>query len=245
VLAAVVLLVAGAEGVAEAEASPSAPQTPDAQTPSPAGAPEGDRDRDPAARTMLDLEKAPPPPTNVVYLQYGVAFTAEVVSSAGPICDNAAVPCILGPGGGIAVRAGWRGAGSLYLGGAYELSKQDPNKLYRLALLQQARFEGRYYFVTGRDVEPYAAGGLGVAGYGDEWAIDTWGPAGCLGGGIEVQITRRTVVGLAAAYRVLWFKSFTDTSGADRGAGLAQLVGLDLVLEQRDPIFTRTGQAAQ
>jgi len=189
-------------------------------------------------RPLVDLQNAPPPPTNVVFLQYGVAFTAEVVSAAGPICDNVTVPCILGPGGGIAIRAGWRGAGALYIGGAYELSKQDPNKLLRLAILQQARAEGRYYFVSGRDSEPYLSFGLGVAGYGNEWAVDTWGPAGFGGVGIETQITRRTVVGLALAYRLLYFQEFVDTTGAPRDAGIAQLIGLDLVLEQREPIYT-------
>jgi hypothetical protein len=188
---------------------------------------------------FVDTEKAPPPPTNVVYLQYGVALTAESVTAAGPICDTPGVPCVFGSGGGIAIRTGWRSPGVLYLGGAYEMSKQDPNNLYRLALLQQARFEARRYFPTGRELEPYASGGGGVQGYGNEWGIDTWGPGGFLGGGIEVQITRRTVVGLALAYRLLWFKSFTDTSGAFRSAGLTQILGLDLVLEQRDPIFTQ------
>jgi len=191
--------------------------------------------------THLDLEKALPPPTEVSFLQYGVAFTAETTTAAGPLCDNTLVPCILGAGGGIAIRTGWRSSGSIYLGGAYEVSKQDPNKLYRLALLQQARFEARKYFPTGRQAEPYVSGGGGVSGYGDQWGIDTWGPGGFLGGGVEIQITRRTVVGIAAAYRLLWFKSFTDTSGAFRAAGIAQLFGLDLVLEQRDPIFSNKG----
>ena len=189
-------------------------------------------------RPLADLQNAPPPPTNVVYVQYGVALTAEAVAAAGPICDNVTVPCILGPGGGVAVRVGWRGAGALYLGGAYELSKQDPNKLLRLAILQQVRAEARYYLISGRDTEPYGVGGLGVAGYGNEWGVDTWGPAGFLGLGIETQITRRTVVGVALAYRLVYFQDFTDTTGAPRAAGVAQLIGLDLVLEQRDPIYT-------
>jgi hypothetical protein len=189
-------------------------------------------------RPLVDLQNALPPPTNVVYVQYGVAITAETVTAAGPICDNVAVPCILGPGGGVAVRVGWRGTGAFNFGGAYELSKQDPNKLFRLAILQQARAEGRYYFVSGRDTEPYIATGVGVAGYGNEWTIDTWGPSAFLGLGLETQITRKTVVGVALAYRLLYFQRFTDTTGAPRDAGVAQLVGLDFVLEQRDPIYT-------
>lgn len=192
---------------------------------------------DDSARLAQDLEKAPPPPTHVVYLQYGVAFTTEQVISAGGICSTAA-PCVLGAGGGIVVRAGWRSTGPFYLGGAYELTKQDPNKLYRIALLQQARVEGRYYFMTARVTEPYMSLGLGVAGYGNEWAIDTWGPAGSLGFGVEYQITRRTVVGVALAYRTLYFNSFTDTAGTPRDGGIAQLFGLDLVLEQRDAVVT-------
>jgi hypothetical protein len=187
-------------------------------------------------RLAQDLERAAPPPPSVVYFQYGVAFTTEQVLSPGPICDNANIPCVLGAGGGIVVRGGWRSNGPLYIGAAYELTKQDPNKLYRIALLQQARAEGRYYFTTARVTEPYATVGAGVSGYGNEWAIDTWGPGGSVGAGVEYQITRRTVVGLALNYRLLWFSRFTDTAGAARAAGFAQLLGLDLVLEQRDAI---------
>ncbi len=208
--------------------SQGAPSAPSAPAAAPAAAPDDKtaarqracasarhRPGAPAARRSPD---ALPPPTNIVYLQYGVAFTAEVVTAAGPICDNVSVPCILGPAAGVAIRAGWRGTGAIYLGGAYELSKQDPQKLLRLAILQQARGEGRYYFVSGRDIEPYLAGGAGVAGYGNEWGVDTWGPAACLGAGVEAQITRRTVVGLAFNYRFIYFQKFQDTSGADRAA---------------------------
>ena len=224
--------------VGRSQPKPPAEPAPQAASPSPAS-PTATASQDTESSThFVDLEKAPPPPTNVVYLQYGVALTAESPTASGPICDNSGVPCVLGAGGGIAIRVGWRSTGSLYLGGAYELSKQDANKLYRLAILQQARFEMRRYVPTGRDVEPYVSAGAGIAGYGNEWGVDTWGPGGFFGGGIEVQITRRTVVGIGVAYRLLWLKSFTDTSGAFRSAGLTQLFGLDLVLEQRDPIFT-------
>ncbi|HVH41808.1 MAG TPA: hypothetical protein VM925_05675 [Labilithrix sp.] len=188
-------------------------------------------------RLARDLETAPPPPSHVVYFQYGVAFATEQVISAGPICDNTNIPCILGGGGGIVVRGGWRSSGPLYLGGAYELTKQDANKLYRIGLLQQARAEGRYYLMTARVTEPYAAVSLGVAGYGNEWAIDTWGPAGSIGAGLEYQVTRQTVVGLALAYRLLYFSRFTDTAGAARDPGVGQLLGLDLVLEQRGAVL--------
>jgi hypothetical protein len=78
-----------------------------------------------------------------------------------------------------------------------------------------------------------------VAGYGNEWSIDTWGPVESLGAGVEYQISRGTVVGLAVGYRMLYFvQSFTDTSGGQRHAGVSQLLGLDLVLEARDSLLT-------
>lgn len=188
------------------------------------------------ARFTKDLETAPPPPTHVVYFQYGVAFATEQIVSAGAICHNAALPCVLGSGGGIVVRGGWRSSGPLYLGVAYEVTKQDANKLYRLGLLQQARVEGRFYFMTARVTEPYISASAGLAGYGNQWSVDTWGPGGSLGAGLEYQITRQTVVGLAASYRMIYFSQFTDTAGAARDGGIGQLFGLDLVLEQRGTI---------
>jgi hypothetical protein len=237
-LASVLIVTLLESRIARSQTAPKDQSAAGAAAAAPTAVPENPPGTEPMVRPLVDLQNAPPPPTNVVYLQYGVALTAEVVSAPGPICDNVSVPCILGPGGGVAVRVGWRGAGALYLGGAYEFSKQDPNKLLRLAILQQARAEARYYLVSGRVTDPYLAGGLGVAGYGNEWSVDTWGPAGFGGIGIETQITRRTVVGVAFAYRLVYFQEFRDTTGTPRDAGIAQLIGLDLVLEQRDPIFT-------
>ena len=94
-----------------------------------------------------------PPPTNIPYWQYGVSLVSEGVIDSGAICSDPKQPCIFGSGAGIAIRLGVRTAGPWYFGGAYELSKQDPNNLYRLAILQQLRAEARYYLDTGRDVQ--------------------------------------------------------------------------------------------
>jgi hypothetical protein len=231
--------------VARSQEAPAPPPTTPPATPSPAPAEPAVEPAEASAGGTVDLiEGVRPPPTNIVYFQYGVAIAAEIVSSAGAICDNPRVPCILGPGGGIAVRFGFRGAGPIYLGFAYEMSKQDPSKLYRFALLQQARAEGRYYLMTARVTEPYAAVSVGVAGYGNEWSVDSWGPGGSLGIGVEYQVTQRTVIGVAANYRGYYFSSFTDTSGAPRDGGVGQLVGLDVVLEQRDPSLVAQKPAA-
>ena len=52
-------------------------------------------------RFSRELEHAPPPPSHVVYLQYGVAFTANQILAPGRICDDLSKPCILGAGGGV------------------------------------------------------------------------------------------------------------------------------------------------
>lgn len=170
------------------------------------------------------------------YIQYGVAFAVENVADAGPICDPTAVPCILGSGGGIVARLGKRLASPWYFGGAYAFSKQNSSNLYRLAILQQARFEARRYFDTGLDLEPFAVGSVGAVAYGNEWAIDTGGPAASLGAGVEFQITRRAVVCLMASYRAAYLTAFVDSARTARASGLAHFFALEFALEGRDPI---------
>ena len=153
-----------------------------------------DAEAAPAAEAFARL-----PPPNRTFLQYGVAFTVEGVAAPGPICADTANPCILGSGGGIAVRVGARLAEDWYVGGAYEFSKQDPGELYRLAILQQARAEVRRYFRTGRVVTPFALLGLGLAGYGNEWSLDTWGLTAALGIGVEVELSGRSLLGISLA----------------------------------------------
>jgi hypothetical protein len=177
-----------------------------------------------------------PPPVDIPYLQYGVAFTSEFVTSAGKMCSSTTEPCILGSGGGVVARLGRRSAGPWYFGGAYEMSKQDPASLYRFATLQQLRIEARYYLNTGRDVYPYATFGGGLAAYGNEWGIDTYGFVTTLGVGLEAQISRRTVVGFALSYRLLGLRNFLDSSGFERDASVIQIVGIDITMEERNPI---------
>jgi hypothetical protein len=168
------------------------------------------------------------------FVQYGIAFTGEFVFAPGPICP-ASVECILGSGGGLALRVGWRLRSPFYIGAAYEFSKQEPAQLYRLAILQQVRAEGRYYILTGHSTEPYLSATVGAAGYGNLWGIDTAGPSFGLGAGAEFQLSTYLVVGLSMTYRAMFFTSFHDTAGVDRPAGFAHVLGVDLILETRDP----------
>jgi hypothetical protein len=177
-------------------------------------------------------ERLAPPPSRHSYLQYGVALAAETVVSSGAICtrvDN----CIFGSGGGLAVRVGWRPNDYFFLGGTYEVSKQDPDQLYRLGILQQLRAEGRRYFPTGREVTPFFLLGAGVGGYGNEWSIDTWGPTGTLGGGIEVELGGPVLL-VSAAYRPMYFHSWVVSSTNDLQSGIVHFVGLDVAVEAKD-----------
>jgi hypothetical protein len=176
-----------------------------------------------------------PPAVGNPFIQYGVAFTTEVVASPGQMCSVAGFPCVLGSGGGVVFpRIGWRSSGAWYLGGAYELSKQDANTIYPLAILQQLRGEARYYFLGGHVLNPFVGGSAGLAGYGNEWAVNTFGPEGSVTFGVEAQLSRGTVIGVALNYRAIYFKPFFD-SAVERPGSLAQLLGLDLQLEVRDP----------
>ncbi len=152
-----------------------------------------------------------PPATHRAYVQYGVGLAAEVVASAGPICSNVS-NCIVGSGGGAAIRVGYRPDTEIYVGGVYEFSKQDASELYRLGILQQVRVEARRYFPTGREISPFLLVGLGVQGYGNEWSIDTWGPNATIGGGAEFELGGGPVLGITVAYRPMYFQAWGDSS---------------------------------
>lgn len=196
----------------------------------------------PAAAQDENPARVAPPPASFDYLQYGVAFTAETVPSAGDVCPSGGkAPCILGPGGGLEIHVGYRARGPWYVGGAYESSRQDASNLMRLAILQQLRAESRYYLDEGDRFTPYLTAGIGAALYGNEWGSETGGLLTFLGAGFELELSRTAVVGAAAAYKPILFRGWTDSAGqrrADRylGFGLAHLVALSLVLEIRDPL---------
>lgn len=182
------------------------------------------------------------PPSSTHYLQYGVALTTETSISGGDVCpEGASAPCILGSGGGIGVRVGYRSRTAWYAGGAYELSRQNSANLLRLPILQQLRAEARYYFDMRSRLTPYAAGALGAAVYGNEWGAETGGVAGGIGAGLEFQVTESTVVGLALMYRPLLLRGWTDSANqrrADRylGFGLTHFLAIELNLGIREAL---------
>jgi hypothetical protein len=176
------------------------------------------------------------------YLQYGVGLVAETVASPGEVCpEGALAPCILDSGVGLAIRFGYRTRGPWYIGGAYEFSRQDSSNLLRLAILQQLRGEGRYYFLKDTRLVPYVAAAAGATVYGNEWGIDTGGFLAFLGGGFEFQVSRTSVVGATVGYRPLFLRRWEDSARVVRadgllGFGVAHFVVGELVFEVRDPL---------
>lgn len=176
------------------------------------------------------------------YLQYGAAFAMEFAAARGAICPSVAVaPCILGSGVGLTVRIGYRTRGPFYVGGAYEFSRQDPSNLLRLAILQQLRGEARYYLTEATRLTPYLEAGVGGALYGNEWEADTGGITAFLGGGLEFQISRTSVVGATLGYRPVVLRHWVDSAMQERadalfGFGVAHMIAAELVFEVRDPL---------
>ena len=192
--------------------------------------------------TNADQAASTPEHLAQAFIQYGIAFTGEFVVAPGPICNFTGAPqCILGTGGGLTVRGGKRLRGPWYIGGAYEFSKMDSAQLYRVGILQQLRAEGRYYVSTGRSIEPYVMATAGVDVYGNLWGIDTGGPLFGVALGTEFQLSTYIVLGVAVSYRALFMSRFTDSASTERppgdvGPGFAHLIGIDLIVETRDPL---------
>jgi hypothetical protein len=224
-----VLAGAGAAAAEEAVAPPSGPRSASSPAPDP-GSP-ADRPR--------------PPPLHVEYAQYGVAFAVESVITPGATCpdpNTAPVkpkPCILGTGGGLTIRGGYRYPGPWYIGGAYEFSKMDSSNLYRLGIFQQIRFEMRYQPDVGYRASPYLQWGVGGVLYGNEWGVETGGGQLFAGLGVEVEVHRLAVVGVGLVYRPILLAPWKDTAGQERPFGIAQFLGVDLILEVRTVLGRR------
>ncbi|HKQ70895.1 MAG TPA: hypothetical protein VJT73_16225 [Polyangiaceae bacterium] len=170
-------------------------------------------------------------------LQFGAALAAELLASPGAICpEGASVPCIIGSGGGLGVRIGYRFHAPWYLGVAYEFSKQDAHKSIYLAILQQVRGEVRYYLSQGA-YAPFFTGGLGFVGYGSEWSLETAGAMAFAGVGLELEFSRTSVMAVMLTYRPILLTNWQDTSRLERPTGILSMIGIELALEQRSPVY--------
>lgn len=179
-----------------------------------------------------------PPPSRVEYASYGVSLNGSGLIHPGEVCAIGS-PCILGGGGGLGLHGGYRWAGPWYLGGAYQVSRNDSSNLYRLPTLQQLRVELRYMLDLGYRTVPYATWGGGGVVYGNEFGVETGGGTVFFGTGFELQLSRLAILGLAARYQPMLFAGFTDTAGFERPLGLAHYAGIDLLLEVRREVSGR------
>jgi opacity protein-like surface antigen len=179
-----------------------------------------------------------PPPLHVDYATYGVAVTADIMVDAGATCRRTAspTPCILGSGGGLVLRGGYRSPGPWYIGGAYQFSKTDSSNLYRLATLQQLRAEMRYSFDLGYRTSPYVTWGLGGVVYGNEFGAETGGGTAFGGVGVEMQLSRLVQLGMAIHYQPMIFAAFIDTANYVRDPGLAQFFRIEFQVEVRSEL---------
>jgi len=171
-------------------------------------------------------------------VQYGAALSAEFLASSGAICpEGASVPCVIGSGGGLGVRAGYRFHAPFYVGGAYEFSKQDAHKSIDLAILQQVRAEIRYFLPVPGAYRPFLTVGAGAVGYGSKWALDTVGGMVLVGFGLEVEFTRSSLMSLILSYRPIVLTNWRGSTLLDRPTGVLSLVGLEVGFEQRVPTY--------
>jgi hypothetical protein len=181
-----------------------------------------------------------PPPLHVEYAQWGAAISSRVDMSSGATCGSAVKqPCILGSGGGMAIRGGYRSPGPWYVGGAYEFTKMDSGNLYRLGIFQELRAEMRYLPDTGYRASPYVIAGVGAAVYGNEWRVETGGAVLVLGGGVKFEVSRKAHIGLGFTYRPVLLAGWTDTAKIVRPTGLAQFLGIEFQLEVRTELNRR------
>lgn len=228
-------------------ASGAAPSPSDAANNGDAAPSGSSADEDPlsastAASGLIVAQRAPP--LHVEYAQYGVALTAEINIDAGATCRDERpgggfVPCILGSGGGLSIRGGYRSPGPWYIGGAYEFTKMDSSNLYRLGIFQQLRAEMRYLPDIGYRTAPYFTGGLGGVAYGNEWGVETGGALISFGVGIEMEISRVAVLGVSINYRPVLLAGWTDTAGHERKTAIAQFLGFEFLLEVRTELGRR------
>lgn len=228
----------------DAPATPSAPPAPSASASTSAAAPPASS----AAPTPVPWaashsgdtrEGLDPFPSTGRYLSYGFAFHSEGSVATGNVCPKvASEQCILGSGGGLSFGGALR-TPVYSLGAAYEASFHDSNNIYQRGVLQQLRGEWRLRrlgFDITDAIHPFVGAGGGIAGYGDNWSIATFGGAGHALVGAEWDLGVKVSMSLAVAYRLIYFRAFEDPSRQHRPAGLAQFLGLQLGLELHEPL---------
>ncbi|MCC6648631.1 MAG: hypothetical protein IT374_24070 [Polyangiaceae bacterium] len=189
----------------------------------------------PLCAASLALPARADEPRSVIdFVQYGAAFAAETRLARSKVCPSGAEePCILGSGGGVVLRAAHRDHHGYSIGGAYEFSKQDASNILNLPILQQLRAEGRLYLTQKTRTAPFLFAGLGAVGYGNEWALETWGGVATAGVGVAHECTREVFCGASLGYRAILLDGFRDKAGQARPSGLSHFLAFEILLEVR------------
>jgi hypothetical protein len=171
------------------------------------------------------------------FVQYGAALSAELVASAGAVCgEKASVPCVIGSGGGVGLRAGYRFHAPFYLGAAYEFSKQDAHKSLDLAILQQLRAETRTFLPLPGLYRPFLTVGAGVVGYGSQFGIDAVGGVGFVGFGLEVEFSRASIMSVILSYRPILLTNWRESTLL-ASSGVLSVIGFEVGFEERVPTY--------
>ncbi len=229
---------ASSNGAPDANAPPSTSAStvaPTAASPPPDSAPPDSNGVSPTRGIHLIGNR--PTPLHVDYAQYGLAFGGDFDLASGGICPTKAVtPCIIGSGGGLTLRGGYRPAGPWYFGAAYQFSKLDSDNLIRLAIFQQLRFETRYFLDFGSRITPFLEWGGGGCVYGNLWGVSTGGAIVRGGVGFQFEITRFVVVGMALAYSPALLAGYTDATNQKRDTGITHFLHFEVLLELKSEL---------
>ena len=100
------------------------------------------------------------------------------------------------------------------------------------SLILKTTGKDHHALFIGQWAAPFLLLGAGVGGYGNEWSVDTWGPTGTLGAGIEIELGGPVLL-VSAAYRPMYFHSWVVSSN-DLQSGIVHFVGLDIAVEAKD-----------
>ena len=222
------------------------PMASESVAPATSTAPTGPPAPAPVASTMTawsgdgdTREGLDPFPSTGQYLDYGMSFHTEALLTSGRLCPkDAKENCVLGSGGGISFFGAYRSP-TYSLGAAYEVTFHDSSNIYQRGVLQQLRGEWRIRprgLVIYDSFVGFLGVGAGIAAYGDNWAIDTYGPSAHGMFGAEIDLGVKVALVIAVAYRALYLKSFTDASQQLRPAGIAHMLGISVGLELHDPL---------
>jgi hypothetical protein len=174
------------------------------------------------------------------FFQYGAGLTAEMLASAGAVCSETPdAPCVVGSGGGVAVRFGYRYHAPFHLGAVYESSKLDAHKAIVVPILQQLRAEMRYYVPVRLPHSPFLVVGGGVTGYGGAWSVETFGGVLLGGLGVEWHLSPTTLLTTSLTYRPMLLKAWVDPTGQSRPSGVVSFFGLEVSVEQLQAASSR------